>query len=77
MGELIQFSDYCGSCKMCANLQKVDKCTYICTEMQWSDGTTVYPIENGVKTDGYNICHGEEFVKRELKGVKYGKRRID
>ena len=72
MGEIIQFSDYCSSCKTCANLLRMDKCTYLCTEMQWTDGTDVYPIENGEKTDGYNICKGSEYIRK--RGSKNGKR---
>jgi len=66
MGEVIQFSDYCKGCKSCANLRRMEKDTYICTAMQWDDGETVVPIADGEKTDGYNICNGEEYIRRRV-----------
>lgn len=71
MGEILQFTDYHNSCKMCANLLRVGKNTYTCTVMEWEDGTDLYPIEDGQKTVGYNVCDGEKFKKR---GIRYGKR---
>ena len=67
MGEVVQFSDYCKGCKSCANLRRMKKDTYICTAMQWDDGETVSPIVEGEKTDGFNICNGEEYVRRRVK----------
>ncbi len=72
MGEVVQFSDYCKGCKTCLNLLKVGKSDYLCTEMQWSDGSDVYPIENGEKTEGYNICKGAEYIRK--RGCKREKR---
>lgn len=68
MGEIIQFSDYCKGCKTCANLLRVDKDKYLCSVMQWDDGTDVYPIENGKHSEGYNICDGAEYERK--RGVK-------
>jgi len=67
MSEIVQFSDYCKGCKSCANLRRVNKSTYVCTEMEWDNGESVYPIKDGKKTEGFNICNGEEYVRRRVK----------
>ena len=67
MGEIVQFNDYYKSCRSCANLVRMDKNTYLCTQMEFENGTDVYPIENGEKTVGYNICNGEEYVRKRGK----------
>jgi hypothetical protein len=35
--------------------------------MEWDNGESVYPIKDGEKTEGFNICNGEEYVRRRVK----------
>lgn len=46
-------------CHKCANLMRVGKKDFICTDRVHMDDTPVIPIKDGVKTDDWNICDGK------------------
>lgn len=60
MGELLTFEI---GCRHCANLLQIGKNTYICSERAHMDDTDVIPIRDGQRTDDWNICNGDSYIR--------------
>ena len=60
MGEILEFNI---GCRHCANLVRVGKNTYSCSERLHMDDTPVMPIVDGKHTDDWDICSGEDYKR--------------
>ena len=60
MGELVKFEV---GCRHCANLVRVGKNTYSCSERVHMDDTAILPIVEGKHTDDWNACNGEDYKR--------------
>ena len=60
MGEIIKFET---GCRHCENLSQIGKGTYVCLVRVHMDDSDVIPIKNNQKTNDWNICDGEAYVR--------------
>ncbi len=60
MGEVLEF---CRGCSRCANLARVGKNTYCCTERLHMDDSAIMPIVDGKRTDDWGACDGEDYKR--------------
>ena len=60
MGDLIQFEI---GCRRCKHLVRLNKDTYTCVERLHMDDSPVIPIVDGVHTDDWCICNGEDYKR--------------
>ena len=76
MAEIINFSDFtkCKSCKDCKHLLYTDAKTAYCTARDYTDGTHIYPIQDGKKSEDWDACNGEGFERKlKRKSSQYGR----
>ena len=66
MGDIIQFSRETIGCKGCVHLCQCGKGLWICEEREYMDGSDIYPIIDGKKSDGWWVCEGESYEKSSL-----------
>ena len=69
MSNIIEFEI---GCRKCVHLMQMGKDTFTCNKLNFEDGTSIYPIEDGRKTEGWGACHGEY---REVAPRKTSKRK--
>jgi len=60
MGELLQFER---GCRGCENLSQIGKGTFVCLKRVHMDDSDVIPIRDGKKTDDWNVCEGQNYVR--------------
>ena len=59
MSDIIKFNVGCRNCK---HLQPIGNGNYTCSELNYEDGSSIYPIRNGKRTDDWGACGGEDRV---------------
>lgn len=60
MGELLTFNV---GCRRCECLVQIGKDTYMCAARCHMDDSDVVPIRDGKRTEDWNICNGENYVR--------------
>ncbi len=74
MGEIMQFRD---GCRGCLFLRRLDKNLSICAAREYTDGSQIYPIVNGIPNPrDWNACNGESFERQRKRGSGNGKRKL-
>ena len=63
MGETIPFEV---GCRRCEYLTKIGKRTFLCDQRVHLDNTDVVPIRDGVHTEDWYVCEGEDYKRAKL-----------
>lgn len=56
MDNIIEFNI---GCRRCVHLQNMGDGTFMCRDRDYADGTSIYPIVDGEKTEDWGACNGE------------------
>ena len=73
MGEMITFEI---GCRKCEYLVQIGKNSFLCDQRVHLDDTEVVPIRDGIHTDDWNACGGEDYSKSKIAGTPRKTRRL-
>lgn len=76
VGNIVKFSDYTTNrgCRGCKHLLYVDKDTAYCTDRDYADGSSIYPIQNGKQSVDWGACGGDGYEKKaKRKSNQFGR----
>ncbi len=71
MGDLVYFSKSSLGCKSCIHLVQCGKGLWQCSKRVYKDGTTIYPIVDGKRADGWGACKGNVYERLAVKKRGY------
>ena len=63
MGDIVLFTTRKLGCKGCVHLIRCGKTDWMCEDRTYLDDTTVFPVLDGKRTDGWGICDGESYER--------------
>lgn len=62
MEKIVKFEDYKSKCLGCAGLEDLGAGDCMCSLQHYEDGTDIFPVLQGKKTDDFYACNGDGFV---------------
>ena len=67
MDNIIEFNI---GCRRCNHLQNIGNGTFMCNMVDYADGTSIYPIEDGERTEDWGACNGKYREVTRTRGRK-------